>query len=178
VWSFRNNVCFRRVGAGIAALAGKCRRCWDRSCGRCQMIWRYGRLAPGLPGLGPCLPLSRRTWPPPGPPRALGPAPRNRRAVLADEGTLSRTAGSNSPMPGSCLLVAARRGGTVLPASTRSCGIATSSPDALRTVKEASSAAVRTPRTSAISSPSPAGRRHRVTTRLPTSAALSRISKR
>ena len=74
-----------------------------------------------------------------------------------------------------------RRGtaGTVLPARARSRGTVTSSPEALRTVKESASAASRTPRTSAISSlPSPAGRRQRITTRRPASPATSRTSRR
>jgi hypothetical protein len=70
-------------------------------------------------------------------------------------------------------------GGTLLPASARSRGMTTSSPDPLRTEKDSASAASRIPRTSASSSPaSPAGRRQRITTRWPTSLAVSRTSSR
>src|SRR5262249_49668867 len=66
-------------------------------------------------------------------------------------------------------------GGTVLPPSARSRGMTTTSPEALRTVKDVRSAASRIPRTSAVSSPPPsAGRRQRSTTRFPMSAAAAR----
>jgi hypothetical protein len=70
--------------------------------------------------------------------------------------------------------------GTVLPASARSTGTMTSSPDDLRIQNDSESAASSTPRTSAISSPGPvaAGRRQRTTTRLPTSSGVSRTSRR
>jgi hypothetical protein len=71
-------------------------------------------------------------------------------------------------------------GGTVFPASARSSGMITSSPDSRRTWKDVPSAASRMPRTSATSSPAPdaAGRRQRTTTRRPTSSAVSRTSMR
>src|SRR6266704_4829757 len=69
-------------------------------------------------------------------------------------------------------------GGITFPARARPAGITTSVPSLVRTAKDPASACSRMPSTSVICSLSPGPGRQRITTRMPTSAGVSRTTSR